>query len=92
MATDERINQTEWNVKKVCPICEDIKNKVINLEGEQMMGDDGNPLFCPECGHMDIRMHHTVNAVELGRTSDRGDAQPWTHQVIVGANLALGHM
>tara|TARA_B100000214_G_scaffold79953_3_gene54107 strand:+ start:5815 stop:6402 length:588 start_codon:yes stop_codon:yes gene_type:complete len=83
MATDERINQTEWNVKKVCPICEDIKNKVIDLEGEQMMGDDGNPLFCPECGHMDIRMHHTVNAVELGRTSDRGDAQPWTHQVIV---------
>ena len=45
MASDERINQTEWNVKKVCPICEDIKNKVLNLEGEQMMGDDGNPLF-----------------------------------------------
>ena len=40
MASDERINQTEWNVKKVCPICEDIKNKVLNLEGEQMMGDD----------------------------------------------------
>ena len=83
MATDERINQTEWNVKKKCPICEDIKNKVLNLEGEQMMAEDGNPLFCPDCGHTDIRMHHMVSAVELGRTSDRGDAQPWTHQVVV---------
>ena len=83
MASDERINQTEWNVKKVCPICEDIKNKVLNLEGEQMMAEDGNPLFCPDCGHTDIRMHHMVSAVELGRTSERGDAQPWTHQVVV---------
>ena len=83
MASDERINQKEWNVKKVCPICEDIKNKVLDLEGEQLMGEDGNPLFCPDCGHTDIRTHHMVSAVELGRTSERGDAQPWTHQVIV---------
>lgn len=83
MANDERISATEWNTKKVCPICEDIKHKRLNLDGEQIMIDDKHPAFCPECGHTDIRMHHTVTAVELGRTSDRGDAQPWTHQVIV---------
>ena len=83
MATDERISATEWNVKKICPICEDIKNKKLNLEGEQMFADDGNPLFCPDCGHTDIRVHHTVMAVELARTPDRGGAQQWIHHVIV---------
>ena len=83
MAIDERINQEEWDVSKRCPICEDIKNKVINLEGEQLTIDDKHPMFCPDCGHPDIRTFHEVNAVELGRTSERGDAQPWTHQIIV---------
>jgi hypothetical protein len=83
MAIDEKIQQEEWDTKKRCPVCEDIKNKVINLEGEKMMTDDEHPMFCPDCGHPDIRTFHEVNAVELGRTSDRGDAQPWTHQIIV---------
>ena len=83
MAIDEKISQEEWDVKRRCPICEDIKNKEINLEGDQLLTDDGHPMFCPDCGHPDIRTFHEVNAIELSRTSERGDAQPWTHQIIV---------
>ena len=72
MANDERISATEWNSKKVCPICEDIKHKRLDLDGEQIMIDDKHPAFCPDCGHTDIRMHHTVTAVGVGK-----DFGPW---------------
>jgi hypothetical protein len=85
MASDERIKANEWEVKKRCPICADIAAKKLDLEGEQLF-DDANktqPMFCPGCGHLDIRMFHEVGAVEIARTSQRGDTQPWTHIVVV---------
>lgn len=85
MVSDERITEVEWDTRKKCPICEDIRKKRVNLEGEQLF-DDGvksKPMFCIECGHTDIRSYHEVGALELGRTSERGDAQPWTHQIII---------
>lgn len=78
---DERIKSTEWDLEKRCPICESIKNKEIDLEGDQLFDDDAKtkPMFCPGCSHTDIRVFHEIGGVELSRTSTRGDAQPWTH-------------
>ena len=90
MVSDERITEVEWDTRKKCPICEAIREKQIDLEGEQLFDDDEKtqPMFCPgkkgePCGHTDIRVYHEVGALELGRTSERGDAQPWTHQVVI---------
>jgi hypothetical protein len=89
MASDERIKAPPWSVKSRCPICEDIRLKRLDLEGEQLFEDGAKkrPFFCPPppdgCGHLDIRLHHEVSAVELGRTSGRGDAQPWSHTLVV---------
>ena len=49
-------------------------------------------MFCPNildketgqmCGHLDIRVFQEVGAVEIGRTSTRGDTQPWNHITVV---------
>ena len=85
MAQDERIKANEWIVKKRCPICEDIAAKKVNLEGDQLFDDSDkkNPMFCPHCGHLDIRAFQEIGSIEIARTSKRGDTQPWTHQVVV---------
>ena len=83
--SDERITEVEWDARKKCPVCEDIRDKKINLDGEQLFEDDEKkkPFFCPQCGVLDIQLHHEVGALEIGRTSTRGDAQPWTHQMVI---------
>ena len=85
MAQDERIKNVEWDVSKRCPICTDIVDGKIDLEGEQLYDDPDKekPMFCPTCGHTDIRIFHEIGAVEIGRTSTRGDTQPWNHQLVV---------
>ncbi len=85
MAQDERIKANEWIVKKRCPICEDIAKKNVNLEGDQLFDDPAkkSPMFCPACGHLDIRTFQEIGSVEIARTSKRGDTQPWTHQIVV---------
>lgn len=85
MAQDERIKANEWIVKRRCPICEDIAAKKVNLEGDQMFDDPDkkHPMFCPHCGHLDIRAFQEVGSIEIARTSKRGDTQPWTHQMVV---------
>jgi len=85
LVQDERIKANEWSAKKRCPVCADIAAKKIDLEGEQLFDDTAkkNPMFCPKCGHLDIRSFHKIGSIEIARTSERGDTQPWTHQIIV---------
>jgi hypothetical protein len=94
MAKDERITANEWEVKKRCPICADIADGKIDPEGEQLFDDPAKkqPMFCPNildketgqmCGHLDIRIFQEVGAVEIARTSTRGDTQPWNHITVV---------
>lgn len=81
---DERITANEWTNAKRCPICEDIAEKNIDLEGEIMTHPHtGEVLKCPICGHADTRLFHEVGGIEISRTSDRGDTQPWTHVLTV---------
>jgi len=75
---DEKITANEWNKRKQCPICKDIAEKNIPLDGELMTGLKGEPLPCPMCGHTETRLFHDV-VVESKRSSDRGDTQPWNH-------------
>ena len=45
---DERITANEWNKRRACPICADIADKKVNLEGDIVMDDKpGEPLPCP---------------------------------------------
>jgi len=85
MAQDERIKANEWEVKKRCPICADIADKKIDPEGDQLFDDNAkkNPMFCPKCSVLDIRIFHEIGAIEIARTSDRGDTQPWNHVTVV---------
>lgn len=87
MAHDERIRDSEWDKKIECPICKDIANNVIDLEGRQLFEDESEtkPFFCPvpECGGTDVREFHEVGGVESQASSLRGDAQPWTHLIKV---------
>ena len=85
MAQDERIKANEWDVKKRCPICADIAENGVDLEGVQLFDDNEKekPMFCPSCGHLDIRTFQEVAGIESNRTSTRGDTQPWSHQLIV---------
>ena len=43
---DEKITANEWNKRKQCPICKDIAEKNIPLDGELMTGLKGEPLPC----------------------------------------------
>ena len=72
--SDERITEVEWDARKKCPICEDIRDKKINLDGEQLFEDNEKkqPFFCPQCGVLDIQLHHEIGALEIGRTATRG--------------------
>ncbi len=85
MASDEKITNAEWDAKKRCPICADIADGKINLEGEQIFDDPAKtqPMFCPKCGHTDIRIFHELGGVESQASSTRGDTQPWTHLIVV---------
>lgn len=85
MAQDERIKANEWIVKKRCPICSDIADKKVNLEGDQLFDDieKKQPMFCIKCGHTDIRAFQEIGAIEIARTSERGDTQPWNHITVV---------
>ena len=67
MAQDERIKANEWIVKKRCPICADIADKKIDPEGDQLFDDNAKtqPMFCPQCGHLDIRVFQEIGAVEI---------------------------
>ena len=38
---DERITANEWNKRKACPICIDIADKAIPMDGEIMKVVDG---------------------------------------------------
>jgi hypothetical protein len=76
---DEKITANEWNKKKACPICRDIAEKKIPLEGEIMTHPKSDePLRCPMCGYQDTRLFHLA-VVESKGTSARGDTQPWNH-------------
>ena len=85
MAQDERIKNNEWDVTKRCPICADIADNGVNLEGEQIFVDESKtqPEVCPSCQHEDVRFFHGIAGVESNRTSTRGDTQPWAHQLVV---------
>lgn len=99
---DERIIGKEWNAKKRCPICIDIGEKKIPLEGEIMTHPQtGEVLKCPICDHAETRMFHEIGGVEGERTSTRGDTQAWTHIIkvqcmscdwthVVANNVCLG--
>jgi hypothetical protein len=99
---DERIVGKEWNAKKRCPICIDIGEKKIPLEGEIMTHpQSGEVLKCPICDHAETRMFHEIGGVEGERTSTRGDTQAWTHIIkvqcmscdwthVVANNVCLG--
>lgn len=77
---DERITAKEWNTKKRCPICIDIAEKNIPLEGEIMTHPSTDEVLkCPICDHAETRLFHEIGGVEGERTSTRGDTQPWTH-------------
>jgi hypothetical protein len=76
---DEKITANEWNKKKACPICRDIADKAIPLDGEVMTHPKTEkPLNCPMCGYAETRLFHLA-VVESKRSSDRGDTQPWNH-------------
>ena len=81
---DERITANEWNKRRACPICRDIADKKVNLEGETVMDDKtGEPVGCPMCTHKDTRIFHTIGGVESQKSSTRGDTQVWNHLITV---------
>ena len=81
---DERIKANEWDKRKACPICIGIADKAIPMDGEIMKDDaTGDPLPCPQCGHKETRLFHSIGASESNRTTTRGDTQPWTHLLTV---------
>ena len=62
---DERITANEWNKRRECPICRDIADHKVNLEGEIVTDDKtGEAVPCPQCGHRDTRIFHSVGGVE----------------------------
>ena len=85
MAQDERIRDSEWDKNIECPICKDIAQGKIDLEGRQLFEDESEtkPFFCVACGGTDIREFHEVGGVESQASSLRGDTQPWTHLIKV---------
>jgi len=81
---DERITANEWNKRRECPICRDIADHKIDLEGEVMLDDKtGEPLACPVCTHRDTRLFHSIGGVESKKSSTRGDTQVWNHLISV---------
>ena len=81
---DERITANEWNKRRECPICRDIADHKVNLEGELVVDDKtGEPVPCPKCTHADTRIFHTVGGVESKKSSSRGDTQIWNHLITV---------
>lgn len=73
---DERITAKEWNKRRECPICRDIADNKVNLEGEIVTDDKtGEPVPCPHCGHRDTRIFHNIGGVESKKSSTRGDTQ-----------------
>lgn len=81
---DERITANEWNKRRECPICRDIADHKVDLEGEIVTDDKtGEPIACPQCGHRDTRIFHTVGGVEGKKSSTRGDTQIWNHLISV---------
>ena len=49
---DEKITANEWETRRKCPICADIADKKINLDGEvQTHPSTGEPLACPMCDY-----------------------------------------
>ena len=84
---DERITANEWNKRRECPICRDIADHKVNLEGEIVTDDKtGEAVPCPQCGHRDTRIFHSVGGVEGKKSSSRGDTQIWNH-LIRGDNM-----
>ena len=85
MASDERIRDSEWDKNIECPICKDIAQGNIDLEGKQLFEDESEtkPFFCIACGGTDIREFHEIGGVESQASSLRGDTQPWTHLIKV---------
>lgn len=81
---DEKITANEWDKGKQCPICIDIAEKKIPLEGEVMTHPNTNdPLHCPICDYAETRLFHDIGGVESKRTSNRGDTQVWNHLLSV---------
>ena len=81
---DERITADEWDKRRACPICIDIADKAIPMDGEVMKDETtGDPLPCPQCGHKETRLFHAIGASESKRTSARGDTQVWSHLLTV---------
>ena len=77
--SDEKITANEWETRRQCPICADIADKKINLDGEVVTHPStGEPLACPVCDYPETKLFHKV-VVESKRTSSRGDTQPWNH-------------
>ena len=73
---DERITANEWDKRKACPICRDIAEKKVNLDGEVMLHPKtGEPLPCPVCDYPETKMYHDIGGIESKRTSERGDTQ-----------------
>ena len=76
---DEKITANEWDKRKQCPICQDIAEKNIDLDGEIMTHPVTNEaLHCPMCDYPETKLHHNV-VVESKRSAERGDTQPWNH-------------
>ena len=76
---DEKITANEWDTKRQCPICADIADKKINLDGEIVKHPQTDePLPCPMCDYPETKMFHE-GVIESKRTSSRGDSQPWNH-------------
>ena len=69
---DEKITANEWDKRKQCPICKDIADKKLPLDGEIIKE------ACPVCGYPETKLFHEV-VVESKRTGERGDTQPWNH-------------
>ena len=50
---DEKITANEWDKRKACPICRDIAEKKVNLDGEVMLHPKtGEPLHCLSLIHI----------------------------------------
>jgi len=81
---DEKITANEWDKRKACPICRDIAEKKVNLDGEVMLHPkSGEPLPCPVCDYPETKMYHDIGGIESKRTSERGDTQIWNHLISV---------
>ena len=58
---DEKITANEWDTRRKCPICADIADKKINLDGEVVTHPQTNePLPCPMCDYPETKMFHEV--------------------------------